>query len=78
MLLTDAFVFVWMNIAHWWIDMGKGESQSSEKMFIIFHLVHHKSHMVRPGIEPRPWQWEAEDWPPVQWDAIWSIDNIIK
>jgi len=58
--------------------MGKGESQSSEKMLILFPLVHHKSHMDRPGIEPRTWQWEAEDWAPEQWDAIWSIDNTIK
>jgi hypothetical protein len=25
------------------------------------HVVHHKSHMTRPGFEPRPPQWEASD-----------------
>jgi hypothetical protein len=25
------------------------------------HFVHHKSHMMRPGLEPRPPRWEATD-----------------
>jgi hypothetical protein len=25
------------------------------------HFVHHKSHMPRPGFEPRPPRWEASD-----------------
>jgi hypothetical protein len=25
------------------------------------HFVHHKSHMTRPGFEPRPPRWEASD-----------------
>jgi hypothetical protein len=25
------------------------------------HLVHHKSHLTRPGIEPGPPRWEASD-----------------
>jgi hypothetical protein len=27
------------------------------------HFVHHKSHMTRPGLEPRPPRWEASDYP---------------
>jgi hypothetical protein len=25
------------------------------------HFVHHKSHLIRPGIEPGPPRWEASD-----------------
>jgi hypothetical protein len=25
------------------------------------HCVHHKSHMTRPGVEPEPPRWEAND-----------------
>jgi hypothetical protein len=25
------------------------------------HFVHHKSHLTRPGIEPRPPRWETSD-----------------
>jgi hypothetical protein len=25
------------------------------------HIVHHKSHMTRPGFEPRSPRWEASD-----------------
>jgi hypothetical protein len=27
------------------------------------HFVHHKSHLTRPGIEPGPPRWEANDLP---------------
>jgi hypothetical protein len=26
------------------------------------HIVHHKSHMTRPGLEPGPPRWEAGDY----------------
>jgi hypothetical protein len=25
------------------------------------HFVHHKSHMIKPGLEPGPPRWEASD-----------------
>jgi hypothetical protein len=34
------------------------------------HFVHHKSHMTRPVLEPRPPRWEASDYP--------IVVNLIK
>jgi hypothetical protein len=31
------------------------------------HFVHHKSHMIIPGLEPGPPQWETGDEPPDIW-----------
>jgi hypothetical protein len=33
------------------------------------HFVHHKSHMTKPGFEPGPPRWEANDYPPELWRA---------
>jgi Ni/Co efflux regulator RcnB len=31
------------------------------------NFVHHKSHMMKSGLEPGPPQWEAGDYPPELW-----------
>jgi hypothetical protein len=43
---------------NWWNEDWQGKPNDSEK---TCRFVHHKSHMTRPGFEPRPPQWEASD-----------------
>jgi hypothetical protein len=36
-------------------------------------FVHHKSHMTRPGVEPGPPRWEANDYPVELWRGYLSM-----
>jgi hypothetical protein len=42
------------------------------------HFVHHKSHMTRPGLEPRPSQLKAGDKPPKPWHGLASPLQITQ
>jgi hypothetical protein len=46
---------------HRWNEIDRGKPKYSEKNLSQCHLVHHKSHMDRPGIEPGPPLGEAGD-----------------
>jgi hypothetical protein len=39
----------------------QGKPKYSEKTCLQRHFAHHKSHMTRPGFEPGPPRWEAND-----------------
>jgi hypothetical protein len=38
-----------------------GETEVLGENLPQHHVVYHKSHMIRPGFEPGPPQWEASD-----------------
>jgi hypothetical protein len=43
------------------MKIGRGNLNTRSKP-ALHHFVHHKSHMIRPGFEPGPPQWEASDY----------------
>ena len=46
---------------HWWTDSDRGKMKYLEKTPAPCYIVHHKSHMVRTGIEPWPPRWKTGD-----------------
>jgi hypothetical protein len=38
-----------------------GETEVLREKLLQCHFAHHKSHLTRPGIEPGPLPWEAND-----------------
>jgi hypothetical protein len=42
------------------MEIGRGTEVLGENL-TQRHLVHHKSHLTRPGIEPGPPRWKASD-----------------
>jgi hypothetical protein len=42
-----------------WNETDRGKPKYSGKNLSQCHVVHHKCHMDRPGIEPGPPRWEA-------------------
>jgi hypothetical protein len=43
------------------VEWMAGETEVLGENLPRRHLVHHKSHLTRPGIEPGPPLWEASD-----------------
>jgi hypothetical protein len=42
------------------------------------HFVHHKSHMIRPGLEPGPPRWEASVLPPELWHDLTYFLTVFR
>jgi hypothetical protein len=43
------------------VEWMAGETEVPGENLPRRHFVHHKSHLTRPGIEPGPPRWEAND-----------------
>jgi hypothetical protein len=43
------------------VEYLEGETKALRENLPQCCFIHHKYHMTRPGLEPRPPQWEAND-----------------
>jgi hypothetical protein len=50
-----------INVEQWVEQELARESEELGEILPQCHFVHHKSHMVWPGLEPGPPRWEAGD-----------------
>jgi hypothetical protein len=80
-LRVPPMIWVWRATVEWYIDRGK--PKNSERNLSQCHLVHQKSHMDWPGLEPGPPRWEAGDQRPEpknemlrKWGLRWRIEFI--
>jgi hypothetical protein len=49
-----------MGMEQWWDNTDRGTWKYTEETLCLYHTVHHKSHMDKPGIDARPPRSQAD------------------
>jgi hypothetical protein len=57
----DQFFSFFPVMEHRWNEIDREKPKYSRKILSQCHFVNHKSYIDRPGIEPGPPRWEADD-----------------